>query len=51
MMGGLLEEPFNFTGTLYVLQFHWFWLLVSMGLGAWVGWRTAAEGSEKPQQP
>ena len=39
-----MEEPWNFTGTLFVLYFHWFWMLVALGLGIVVGWRTAGEG-------
>ena len=44
-----LEDPLTFTGTLFVLQFHWVWMLVSLGLGAWVGWRTAGEAP--PAEP
>lgn len=36
-------EPLNFTGTLFVPWFHWIWMLVVLGLGCWVGWRTAGE--------
>jgi hypothetical protein len=39
----MLSDSLNFSGTLFLLWFHWFWLVVAMGLGAWVGWRTAAE--------
>ena len=44
----VLEDPLNFTGTLTVLLQHWFWMLVAAGLGAWVGWRMAAEPGAAP---
>lgn len=42
-----LPDPFNFTGTLFLLQVHWFWMLVALGLGCWIGWWVADE----PEQP
>lgn len=42
MMDGL-GDGLNFGGTLFLLRFHWIWMLVAMALGAWVGWRTAGE--------
>ena len=48
MMAEMLADALNFSGTLFLLSVHWCWLTVAMGLGAWVGWRTAAE---KPPQP
>lgn len=38
-----VPDPLSFAGTMYVLRFHWFWMLVSLGLGCWVGWRMAGE--------
>jgi hypothetical protein len=26
-----------------LLQHHWFWLAVTLGLGVWVGWHTAID--------
>ena len=40
-----MDDLLNFAGTLFVLRFHWFWMLVALGLGVWVGWRTAGEGA------
>ena len=39
----MLADALNFTGTTVLLRFHWFWMLVALALGAWVGWRTAGE--------
>lgn len=45
-----MEDALTFTGTLLLLRIHWVWMLVAMGLGAWVGWRTAAEAPlEEPE--
>jgi hypothetical protein len=45
----MLADALNFTGTTVLLRFHWFWMLVALGLGAWVGWRTAGEvPAERP---
>jgi hypothetical protein len=38
-----MDGFFDFTGTLFVLRHHWFWMLVSLGLGVWVGWHTAID--------
>lgn len=38
-------DVLDFTGTLFVPVFNWFWMLVCLGLGAWVGWRTAGEAT------
>jgi hypothetical protein len=35
--------PFNLTDYVLLLQHHWFWLAVTLGLGVWVGWHTASE--------
>lgn len=35
-----------------MLQHHWFWLVVTLGLGVWVGWHTAIDRPhDKPQDP
>lgn len=44
----MLADALNFTGTTVLLRFHWFWMLVALGLGAWVGWRTGGEGGGGP---
>ena len=44
-----LADAMTFGGTLYLLRFHWIWMLVAAGLGAWVGWRTAGEAA--PDNP
>ncbi|MFO1130819.1 MAG: hypothetical protein U1E16_02200 [Hyphomicrobiales bacterium] len=44
----MLADALNFTGTTVLLRFHWFWMLVALGLGAWVGWRTGGEGEGGP---
>ena len=44
----MLTNAMDFTGTLYLVRFHWFWMVVALGLGAWVGWRTAAEAPSDP---
>jgi hypothetical protein len=33
------------TGSLELLRFHWFWMVVALALGAWVGWRDAGEAA------
>lgn len=38
-----IDDLFNMTGTLVLLRFHWFWMAAALGLGIWVGWRTAGE--------
>ena len=30
-----------------LLQHHWFWLVVTLGLGVWVGWYTAIDRGPK----
>ena len=39
----MMEGLFDFTGTLFVLRHHWFWMLVALGTGVWVGWHTAID--------
>jgi hypothetical protein len=43
-----LADALDFTGALYLVRFHWFWMAMAFGLGAWVGWRTAAEAPSPP---
>lgn len=47
--GRQLDRATPFTGSLDLLGFHWFWMVVALALGAWVGWRTA--GDTVPQSP
>jgi hypothetical protein len=39
-------DPLNFTGTLFLVQAHWIWMLVALGLGCWAGWRLADEPAD-----
>ena len=48
MIRGMLADVLDVTGTLFLVRFHWFWMAVALGLGAWVGWRTAAEAPSEP---
>ena len=36
-----------------LLQHHWFWLVVALGLGIWVGWHTAIARPtyQPPEEP
>ena len=43
MMATVLADVLDLAGTLFLVRFHWFWMAVALGLGAWVGWRTGAE--------
>lgn len=47
--GRRLDLSTPLTGPLFLLGFHWFWMMLALALGAWVGWRTA--GEEAPQSP
>ena len=38
-----MTDFFNFHDTWFVVEHHWFWLLVAMGLGIWVGWRESGD--------
>lgn len=46
-----LADGLTFTGTLFLLRFHWFWMLMAVGLGAWVGWRSAGEAAPEDDRP
>jgi len=41
-----VTEIFNLHDTWFVAQSNWVWMLVALGLGVWVGWRSA--GGETP---
>lgn len=51
MISRFIEDVLNFTGTLEVLRYHWFWIAVSAGLGGWVGWHIAGEPGEGAKMP
>ena len=36
-----MSDFFNFHDTFFVVEFHWVWMLVALGLGIWTGWYTA----------
>ena len=38
-----MSDLAGLAGTLLLPRFHWFWMVVALGLGAWAGWRTALE--------
>ena len=38
---GRVGGGFNLADYGLLLQHHWFWMVVTVGLGAWVGWYTA----------
>ncbi len=38
-----MQEFWNFHDSMFVVQHHWFWMLVALGLGVWVGWYTASD--------
>jgi len=40
---GLVWSSFSLAGFGLMLQHHWFWLAVTLGLGVWVGWHTAID--------
>ena len=35
-----MTEFFNFHDSFFVLSGNWFWVLLALGLGVWVGWST-----------
>lgn len=43
IQGRQLDRAMPFTGSLDLLGFHWFWMVVALALGVWVGWRTAGD--------
>ena len=49
IQGVRLDGAMRLSGTLDLLRAHWFWLVVALALGAWVGWRTT--GDAAPQSP
>ena len=36
-----MQEFWNFHDSMFVVQHHWVWMLVTLGVGIWVGWYTA----------
>lgn len=42
-----MTEFFNFHGSWFVVQHHWFWLLVALAIGIWFGWSTAGNGKKE----
>jgi hypothetical protein len=44
---------FNPANAAVLLQYHWFWLVVALGLGLWTGWHTAIArpNYQPPEQP
>ena len=40
---GLDGKRFSLADYALLLQQHWFWLVVTLGLGIWVGWHTAID--------
>lgn len=36
-------KGFSLADYALLLQQHWFWLVVTVGLGIWVGWHTAID--------
>jgi hypothetical protein len=40
---GRAGEGLSFADYALLLQHHWFWLAVTLGLGIWVGWHTAID--------
>lgn len=39
---GRAGQGFSLGDYALLLHHHWFWLVVTLGLGIWVGWHTAA---------
>lgn len=48
--GRAAEAAFNLPDYGLLLQHHWFWLVVTLGLGAWVGWYTATQRQPVEEQ-
>jgi hypothetical protein len=46
--GGRRLQPGDFA---LLLQHHWFWLVVTLGLGVWVGWHTAIDRPLYQEEP
>jgi hypothetical protein len=40
---GRTAKGFSLADYELLLQHHWFWLVVALGLGVWVGWYTAID--------
>lgn len=37
-----MTDFFNFHESWFIVESNWVWMLVALGLGIWVGWRTSA---------
>ena len=33
-----MTEFFNFHDSWFVVQYHWPWMLMALGIGVWYGW-------------
>lgn len=42
-VSGRAVDGFSLADYALLLQHHWFWLAVTLGLGIWVGWHTAID--------
>lgn len=38
-----MNDFFNFHDSYFVVEYHWVWMLVDLGLGIWAGWYTAVD--------
>ena len=38
-----MNDFFNFLDSYFVVEYHWVWMLVALGLGIWAGWYTAVD--------
>lgn len=36
-----MTEFFNFHGSWFVVEYHWIWMLMALGIGIWFGWVTS----------
>ena len=37
-----MNDLFSFHGTWVIVEQNWIWMIVALGLGIWVGWKTCA---------
>jgi hypothetical protein len=42
-----MNDVFNFHDSWIVAEANWLWLLVALGLGIWVGWKTQRPGTSE----
>jgi hypothetical protein len=38
-----MTELFNFHGTWQVVEYHWVWVALALGVGIWSGWVSSGE--------